>query len=126
MLRYLRIFSNYKGTDVVPVLYNGKSLVGQDSIYASATIDKNIGKVYIKLVNISSFSKALKINLDGISFGREGSVETLKASRKTDFNSMTNPALIFPTSKPVTITGKKVNIEMDPISVNVLILNYKK
>ena len=43
-----------------------------------------------------------------------------------DFNSIANPRLIFPSSKQLAITGKKINIALDPISVNVVILNYKK
>ncbi len=46
-----KLFSNYKGTQVIPVLASGKSIAGQDSLYASGTIDKNAGKVYLKLVN---------------------------------------------------------------------------
>jgi hypothetical protein len=39
---------------------------------------------------------------------------------------MANPKLIYPASKQLAITGKKINIAPDPISVNVIILNYKK
>jgi hypothetical protein len=43
-----------------------------------------------------------------------------------DFNSMTNPGLVIPSSKQLAISVKKINIAPDPISVNVVILNYKK
>jgi alpha-L-arabinofuranosidase len=121
-----KIFSNYKGTHVVPVLSSGSPLAGNDSLYASGTIDKNEGKVYIKIVNASNSVKAVKINLEGISAGKEGVLETLKSNGLYDFNSMANPKLIYPASKQLAITSKKINIALDPISVNVIILNYKK
>jgi alpha-N-arabinofuranosidase len=121
-----KLFSNYKGTQVIPVTSDGKYLVGQDSLYSSATIDRNSGKVYIKLINISPVARSLSLNIKGISFGKECTVETLTAKDPYDFNSITNPRLIFPISKQLAVTGKKINIAVDPISVNVIILNYKR
>ena len=121
-----KIFSNYKGTQVIPVLFNGSSLTGQDSLYSSATIDKNSGKVYIKLVNISSEVRSVSLNLQGLSFSKDCLLETLKSEDRYSYNSISNPWLIYPATKTLAITGKKINIAVDPISVNVFILNYKK
>jgi alpha-L-arabinofuranosidase len=121
-----KIFSNFKGTQVIPVLCDGKNLTGQDSLYSSATIDRNSGKVYIKLVNISSESRAVSLNLQGLSFNKECLVETLKSNDRYSFNSISDPRRIYPSIKSLAITGKKINIAIDPISVNVFILTYKK
>jgi alpha-L-arabinofuranosidase len=121
-----KIFSNYKGTQVIPVLCDEKNLTGQDSLYSSATIDKNVGKIYIKLINISSGSKSVSLNLQGLTFGRECILEILKSKNPGDYNSLSDPKHIYPASKTLAITGKKINIALDPISVNVFILNYRK
>jgi alpha-L-arabinofuranosidase len=121
-----KIFSNYKGSQVIPVLSDSKSLIGQDSLYSSATIDRNAGKVYVKIVNISPEAKPVLINLQGLSFGKECVIETLKSKKLSDFNSISDPKLIFPTSKTAAISGKKINLSLDPISVNVVILSFKK
>jgi alpha-L-arabinofuranosidase len=121
-----KIFSIYKGTQVVPVLTKGKPLMGQDSLYSSATFDKNAGKAYIKLVNVSRSPKYSKITLEGPSFGTDGVWITLKSDGLYDFNSMSDPQHIFPTGKSVAITNKKIDLYMSPISVNVLILSVKK
>jgi alpha-L-arabinofuranosidase len=121
-----KMFSNHKGTQVIPVLCDGRNLVGQDSLYSSGTIDSNTGEAYIKIVNISPDTKSVILNLRGLSFGKECVVETLKSKELSDFNSIANPRLIFPSSKQLAITGKNINIALDPISVNVVILNYKK
>ena len=121
-----KIFSNYKGTQVIPALCDGKVMTGQDSLYSSATIDRNIGKVYIKLVNSSSKSISVAINLQGLQFKNDCFVETLKSAALSDYNSISAPRIIYPVTKTLAIPAKKINIAVDPISVNVFILNYKR
>jgi alpha-N-arabinofuranosidase len=121
-----KLFSGYKGTQVVPVLAKGKPVAGQDSLYASATIDKNTGKAYVKLVNSSASARYVNINLEGQTFAADAVLVTLKSKGLYDYNSMSDPQHIFPTGKSVAITGKKINLLLDAISVNVIILTYKK
>ena len=121
-----KIFSTHRGTQVLPALAEGKPLIGVDSLYASATIDKNSAEVYIKLVNTSTSAKSVRINLEGLSFMKNGEIGTLKANGLYDFNSMANPKLIYPVSKPVTISSKKIDTNLEGRSVNVIILQYKK
>ena len=121
-----KLFSNNKGTNVIPVECEGKNLTGQDSLYASATIDIKSRKVIIKVVNVSSDDKTILLNLQGLTFSKECVVETLGAKDLYDFNSMTDPRLIYPSSKQLAVVGSKMNITLDPISVNVIILNYKR
>jgi alpha-L-arabinofuranosidase len=95
-------------------------------LYASAVIDKDNAKVYIKLVNTSRSAKSVKINLEGVSFQKNGEIETLKSKGLYDYNSISNPKLIYPVSNPVVISGKKLAVNLDAISVNVITLGYKK
>lgn len=88
--------------------------------------DKNTAEVYIKLVNASASAKSVRVNLEGLSFLKNGEIETLKAKGLYDFNSITNPKLIYPSSKPVTISAKKIDTSLEARSVNVIVLNYKK
>src|SRR5205085_11852950 len=48
-----KLYSTNKGTHTVPALQNGKPLTGQDSLYASAVIDKKNNELIIKIVNAS-------------------------------------------------------------------------
>ena len=61
-----------------------------------------------------------------MSFSKECIIETLKSDDRYSYNSMADPKHIYPESKTLAITGKKINIALDPISVNVIILSYKK
>ncbi|MBA4321586.1 MAG: alpha-L-arabinofuranosidase [Odoribacter sp.] len=121
-----KIFSTYKGTQVIQVHAGGKPLKGQDSLYASASIDKNAGKVFLKIVNAAKSVKYLRFNLEGQTFSPDGVLVTLKSAGLYDYNSMSDPQHIFPTGKSVTVEGKKINQYLDPISVNVIILTFRK
>jgi alpha-L-arabinofuranosidase len=80
----------------------------------------------MKIVNVSASSKPVKVNLEGVSFQKTGSIETLKAKGLYYYNSITNPKLIYPSSGIVTVSSKMLSLTLDPRSVNVIILDYKK
>jgi alpha-N-arabinofuranosidase len=120
-----KFFSNYKGTRVVTVLSGGKTLTGQDGVYASSTIDSKAGKLYIKLVNSTDQAKTVILALGPLPYTKAAVKETLKSPGKDDFNSIANPKLIYPVSTPVKVEGRKINAEAEPLSVSVLIIDFK-
>jgi alpha-L-arabinofuranosidase len=121
-----KMFSTHKGTQVIPALSAGKPLTGADSLYASAVIDKDNSKVYVKIVNVSRSVKSVRINLEGLPFLKSGEIETLKAKGLYDFNSISNPKNVSPVISPVAISGKKLTVNLNAISVNVLTLPFRK
>lgn len=120
-----KFFSNYKGTAVVPLLSNGKTLTGQDGVYASSSIDRKTGKLYIKVVNSTNQIKPVAITLGPLPYLKIAVKETLKSGSKDDFNSIANPKLIYPVSTPVKVAGRKINAEAEPLSVSVFIIDLK-
>ena len=121
-----KLFSNYSGTHVVPALSGGLPLTGVDSIYASAVIDQNAGKLYIKLVNSSKSAKKINLAIEGVTLAKTADVELLTAKNLYDFNSIVNPKLIYPSKKTVAVKGRRVDFEAEPISLSVLIFSYRK
>ena len=121
-----KLFSIYKGTQVIPALVLNKPLIGQDSLYASATIDKIAGKVYLKLINVSGKPKYANVGLEGQTFNPDAVMVTLKSKGLYDYNSISDPQHIFPSGRQIAITGKKISQVLDPLSVNVMILSIKK
>lgn len=121
-----KIFSTHKGTKEIPVLNAGKPLTGTDSLYASASSDGNTGELYIKLVNTSKSAKPVRISPEGYSFRKAGVIETLKSAGLYDYNSIEKPELIYPAEKQISMDGKKLTVNLDPWSVNVIVLKYKK
>jgi alpha-N-arabinofuranosidase len=121
-----KMFSTHRGTHVIPVLQAGKALTGSDSLYASATIDRKVAKVYIKLVNTSASASQVLLNPEGESILKNYEISTLTAGGLYDYNSVSNPKLIYPASKSAPVTAGKLNLSLEPRSVNVIILGYKK
>lgn len=120
-----KLFSNYKGTKVVPVMSDGKALTGQEELYSSSTIDMKNGKLYIKIVNSSDKKRQVILSLGSLPYEKTAVKETLKSNNRNDFNSIANPKLVYPVSEPAVVTGRKINANLDAASVNVFIINFK-
>jgi alpha-L-arabinofuranosidase len=121
-----KMFSTHPGTQVLSALSAGKPLTGTDSLYVSSTIDRPALKVYVKLVNSSGSPSAVRISVDGVTLLKNGEIETLKSPGLYDFNSIADPKRIYPVTKPVIVAGKKIDATLDPWSVNLIVLGYKK
>jgi alpha-N-arabinofuranosidase len=120
-----KLFSNYKGTRIVPILSEGKTLTGQEGLYASSTIDMKKGKLYIKIVNSSDKKKQVTLALGALPYEKNAIKETLKSVSPDDFNTIANPRLIYPVTTPVKIAGRKIITEAEPLSMNVFIIDFK-
>jgi alpha-L-arabinofuranosidase len=121
-----KMFSTHKGTKEIPVFGAGKPLTGADSLYASASSDVSKGELYIKIVNTSGSQKPVRLLPDGYVFQKSVSVETLTSAKLTDYNSVDNPKLIFPSEKSAVFNGKKLDLLLDPWSVNVISIGIRK
>jgi len=120
-----RFFSNYNGTNVVAVRSDGKNLTGQEGIYASSTIDRKAGKLYIKIVNSNERARPVTLTLGPLPYGKTAMKETLKSGNKDDFNSIADPKAIYPLTIPVKVAGRKIISDAGPLSVNVFIIDFK-
>jgi alpha-N-arabinofuranosidase len=121
-----KLFSTHRGTVEIPIVKDGKPLTGTDSLYACASIDKPNSKVYVKIVNSSSSKRPVSINIEGMSPGKAGTIEKLKANGLYEYNSMANPKLIFPAEESIAVNSKKLPVTLEPRSVNVITLDYRK
>lgn len=119
-----KLFSVNKGTHVVPALSNGKILAGKDSVYASATIDREKNLIHLKIVNTSKAAKIFDIKVEGATGIKEGTIQSLSSAEPMDFNTLDKPQLIVPVSASVMKKGNSMQVEVKPASVNVLSLPY--
>lgn len=121
-----KLYSNHAGTHVVPALINGEAVTGQDSLYASTTIDKNKKQAYIKLINASSQLVNTTIQLKGGSpSAKTGRVFIMHADDLMSYNSIEEPKKIAPVEKEISEVGKAFNYEMIPRSFQVIVLDLK-
>lgn len=115
-----KLFSNYKGTNVVPVTMNNEEIAGNDSLYASATIDNKTNEVIIKVVNASDKTKSSNILLEGATkLANEGSLTEMKGDLQA-VNSFEDPNKVSPVAKPVSLNGNKLNVSLAPYSFSVV------
>ena len=116
-----KMFSNNKGTDVLPIVMGNKPLTGQDGLYASATFDQNTRQIILKLVNTNGQARSVHVVLDGIKKAmNKGTATTLQSDDLTTFNSMDQPMKLIPVEKEISIKKRTVNQQLAPYSFSVI------
>lgn len=116
-----KMFSNNKGTQVLPMLEDGKPLVGQNGLYASATFDQNSKEIILKLVNSTDKEQKVTIALEGAKkLATKGTMTVMKSDDLTVFNSIEQPMKIVPIEQELTIKGKTVSNLLSASSFTVI------
>ena len=96
-------------------------MTGQDSLYASAVIDKNTSEVIIKIVNSSSVEKQTCIKVEGAKKIRSpASVTVLTGESPEQENSIESPNAIKPVGQSTEMKGEEINITVKPNSLTVI------
>ena len=122
-----KLFSANAGTDVVLALVDGKPLIGQDSLYASACIDSRTSELVVKLVNVAKKPASLNLSLEGrkVSSG-EISLQILTNTRLDSYNRIGKPELVTPIERKLKISGKKISLSLEGYSLTVARISLKK
>jgi alpha-L-arabinofuranosidase len=116
-----QLFSLNKGTNVVSLLQNNKPVAGQDSVYASAAIDKNTNELIVKLVNVSRKTQMKEIQVEGIKkLDQNARLIILKSEGLADVNSLDQPEKIKPTEQKLKLKGKKISLPLAPYSFTIV------
>lgn len=119
-----QLFSLNKGTQVVPLLFNNQPLTGQDSVWASAVVDKNTGELIIKLVNPSGIAKQRTISLSDAQAAGNAIITTLKGDPAT-VNSLDRPDAVEPVKNTLPVEGSLLKLNVDPYSFNIIRVKLK-
>lgn len=121
-----QVFSLNKGDKVVTITENDQPLTGQDKLYSSATIDDVSKTILVKLVNASGESQMADISVEGsrIKQGSTVVIETLTGTPEL-FNEVGGKNNFEKKIKELTYRSSIKNIELDPLSVNVLKIKMK-
>jgi alpha-L-arabinofuranosidase len=115
-----KLFSNNKGTHVLPILNGTENVTGQNDIYASAVWDNTTKEVILKIVNGSSLAQQTEIQLTGNKkLSTSGSV-ILLASDLTNVNSFDDPSKIKPAVSTIEVKGKVIKTQLAPYSLSVI------
>lgn len=115
-----QLYSCNRGTNVLPLTMDGKPVAGQDGqdgLFASAVIDKEKGKVIVKVVNTSSKAHDITLNLVGMKGCRDVSVQSLQSDDMDAENSIGYPQKIHPIeSKAQCVASRKNDVLYDNIA----------
>ncbi|MCC6723950.1 MAG: carbohydrate binding domain-containing protein [Saprospiraceae bacterium] len=121
-----KLFANHVGNQLLKITEEGKPVIGQSGLYATATIDEKAKELVFKIVNASAFEQSFSISMTGKkAAGTKGKLITLANNDKNAVNSFESPKGIYPTEKEVNFTGKEMSLTVVPKSVNVLRVAYK-
>jgi len=115
-----KLFSNNKGTHVLPITSMGKTVAGDLGVYASAVYDENAKAILIKMVNANRGAVDLITELTGYrKTAQEGTLTVMKGN-DNDVNSIQYPMRIKPEEITLTWKGKNVALTLAPRSFTVL------
>lgn len=105
-----QMYACNKGTNVLPLTMNGKSVAGQegqDGLFASAVVDKKKGEIIVKVANTSDKAQDVTLNLNGLKGSRSATATTLQSDNMDAENTLENPNLIRPVETTATCVSKK-------------------
>ncbi|MWB96775.1 alpha-L-arabinofuranosidase [Flavobacterium sp. GA093] len=120
-----KLFANNRGTDLINITKDGKAVTGQNDLFASAVKDTNSKEVILKIVNTSSASQNVAIDLKGGKLDSKGTALILKGEGLNDENSFESPKKISPKESEFKVKGSKVQYDFPAYSVTVLKIKMK-
>ncbi|MTH16557.1 alpha-L-arabinofuranosidase C-terminal domain-containing protein [Flavobacterium sp. LC2016-01] len=115
-----QLFSTNKGTDLLAITKDGKAVIGENNLYASAVKDVNTKEVIIKLVNTGAEMREVAVDLKGAKLASKGAVITLTSPNLQDENTFNEPKKISPKETEYKLKGEKTVVNLQPFSVTVL------
>jgi alpha-N-arabinofuranosidase len=115
------MFSGHLGTEVVSSTLANIA----PRVYESVTRDEKQRKLFIKVVNATSDSQPLDIDIKGAGkVSSQAKLVTLSGKTPNATNSIAHPDAIVPVERSISIAGPKFEQRFDPYSINVLELSY--
>lgn len=116
-----KLYATNKGTNVVPVLLNGNTITGQDSLFASACIDKLTGEVIIKLVNTSNKTNTKEVLINtNKKLATKGSLTILQSDDLDKVNGLDDAMAVGPKQEEISISNKKITARLLPYSFSII------
>ncbi|MFC5283107.1 alpha-L-arabinofuranosidase C-terminal domain-containing protein [Pedobacter alpinus] len=96
-----KMYALNRGDKVVDILINQKPLIGQDSLYASSTINQTAKKLFIKIVNTKSTAQQVLFKINGAKKLNLLTEQILTANNLNDFNGIDEPDKIKPLNNSI-------------------------
>ena len=102
-----KLFSNNKGTHILPITLDNLPLTGQNGLYASAALDQKTNEIIIKLINTTGKEVNQSIDLDVRKrINTKATLTVLKSDSPEAVNSLEQPDQIYPAVQELVVNGK--------------------
>lgn len=122
-----KLYSNNKGTQVLPMLQENKPLTGQNGLYASAAFDQHTNEIILKLVNTSDKAVSVPVVLDGAGkLDSKALMIVLKSDNPDTVNSLEQPTLLIPKEQSFTVKSKTIKPVLDAYSFSIIRIKKHK
>jgi alpha-N-arabinofuranosidase len=89
-----KMYGQNAGTQLLHTVLNGEKAIGQENLYASAVFDEKTNEIIVKVVNTSTNTNKIKIDLKGRSVEPQIVTETLAYPELDAINSIAFPSKI--------------------------------
>ena len=112
------LYGHNKGTQVVPLLMDGKAVSGQadqNGLFASAVWDEPTKSYIIKVVNVSDKAQPVSIEFDGLKkkkLAEQATCILFHSDEPDAENTLDNPNLIVPKESQVSVNGETLQAEV--------------
>jgi alpha-N-arabinofuranosidase len=116
-----KLFSLYKGTNVVPFLSNNQTVTGQDGAFGTACIDKKTNEVIVKFVNTTEKVQDVSFVIEGVKkLDLKGTITELTSGKLDQVNTLDDPIAVSPKDQQVDVKNKTIKFSVKPYSFNVI------
>jgi len=121
-----KLFSNNRGTQLLPISSGNEPVKGQSGLYASAVLDGNTNEIIVKMVNSTENDQTVNITFNGAGkLDSEAVLTVLKSDELQAVNSIDHPKAISPTDSSQPVKGNKMNISLPAYSLSVIKVKQK-
>jgi len=120
-----KLYSLNKGTRVVPIQLDGQTIVGQDSLYASASVEAATKELIIKIVNAEDREQAINLSFVGVKkLNSSAKLIQLQSDDLNAVNSIQSPLHISPKESVLKLNGKKPAITVPKYSFSIIRVKF--
>ena len=107
-----QLYGLNKGTHVLSLTENGKTVKGENGLYATACFDKHTKSYIVKIANTSNEEKEITVTFNGLKKLNAGKVTVLHADDIQAENKIDHKNAVVPVTSDVQTNGNVLNVKM--------------
>lgn len=107
-----QLYGLNKGTHVLSLTENGKTVKGENGLYATACFDKHTKSYIVKIANTSNEEKEITVTFNGLKELKAGKVTVLHADDIQAENKIDHKNAVVPVTSDAQANGNVLNVKM--------------